>query len=715
MADNLDPTISMLLTRFPEHFKMSTCSPAQPSNSPAQVSAARFETSNAEPSQLNSPIDTTARKTSVDISNSETDNVGESEWTIPCEPAMSATSDRYKEKRSGTSDSTPMPGFKDVLSDQDSDTEATTLSSPKEDKAESSLSIWMKLAEKHAESLDRENKQSVSELSPELPTSSDESRAKRSISPPLEYTLIQRASCLSYKKPNPSPLRNEIYASSAFEDQEASQLDKMEKMTDSILPEFPRGGERDLFLVQTGLESSSATRQREVIMENTRALIARVDEFIRIAHIDKPAIAHLLTGSKAHKEGATEEKSAGPTRLLQDLPNKGSLLPPVISLKGASGFDEDSLSILGSSSGANQPPELRLRESGAGLSADEWAKLPNEFLYLHEDTLVEFWDLAYDPVVRETVLKYKGVLALAGEADGVVDLSNKLLVALAEIQEAEAQEGAKHVVNTSNTKTGNCKLSISAVEEEPAGLSDKDTLLAALLELENSLADPDYNNFLAREKYASSKGVKLDSETLTQLLIDFYKYLQDLHHSSKMNAIEDDQLVEDLAIGNGNGKRKRKKKGKSKGKSKGKKSKSLMDDEATGEGKAKEGDMLEEGLPIDEGKGKDDDWTLEAAANGKGKDKESSVLTNNQAIGTVRSKENDSPLENEALGEGKEGDGPIPDTYVQALVHIHTAMEFLIRTQKASSEHVDMVCELLVECGAFKPMTRWIKELSWNR
>lgn len=622
-----------------------------------------------------------------------------------------------KEKRSGTSDSATMPGFDDVLSDQDSDTEATTLSSPEEDKAESSLSIWMKLAEKHAESLDKENKQSPSELLPELPTSSDESRAKRSISPPLEYAPVQRAACLSYKKPNPSPLRNEIYASSAFEDQEASQLDKMEKMTDSVLPEFPRGGERDPFLVQNGLESSSATPQREDIMKNTRALIARVDEFIKIAHIDKPAIAHLHMGSKAHKEGATEEKSAlkefEPTRLLQDLPNKGSLLPPVISLKGASGFDEDSLSILGSSSGANQPPELRLRESGAGLSADEWAKLPNEFLYLHEDTLVEFWDLAYDPVVRETVLKYKGVLALAGEADGVVDLSNKLLVALAEIQEAEAREGAKHVVNTSNTKTGNCKLSISAVEEEPAGLSDKDTLLAALLELENSLADPDYNNFLAREKYASSKGVKLDSETLTQLLTDFYKHLQDLHHSSKMNAIEDDQLVEDLAIGNGNGNGKRKRK--KKGKSKGKKSKSLMDDEATGEGKGKEGDMLEEGLPIDEGKGKDDDWTLEAAANGKGKDKESSVLTNNQAIGTVRSKENDTPLKNEAFGEGKEGDGPIPDTYVQALVQIHTAMELLIRTQKASSEHVDMVCELLVECGAFKPMTRWIKELSWNR
>lgn len=79
MADNLDPTINMLLTRFPEHFKLSTCSPAQPSNSPAQVSAAQLETSNAKPGHLNAPKDTAAQETSVDIRNGETDNVGESE------------------------------------------------------------------------------------------------------------------------------------------------------------------------------------------------------------------------------------------------------------------------------------------------------------------------------------------------------------------------------------------------------------------------------------------------------------------------------------------------------------------------------------------------------------------------------------------------------------------------------------------------------------
>lgn len=79
MADNVDPLIDMLLTRFPECFKLSTTSPARASTPLAQVTSAQPGTGDLEPSACNDREDAMARETTVDVSNTKTDNVGESE------------------------------------------------------------------------------------------------------------------------------------------------------------------------------------------------------------------------------------------------------------------------------------------------------------------------------------------------------------------------------------------------------------------------------------------------------------------------------------------------------------------------------------------------------------------------------------------------------------------------------------------------------------
>ena len=45
MANYVDPTIDMLLTRFPEHFKLAAQTPSSESSSSVQASAAHPETS----------------------------------------------------------------------------------------------------------------------------------------------------------------------------------------------------------------------------------------------------------------------------------------------------------------------------------------------------------------------------------------------------------------------------------------------------------------------------------------------------------------------------------------------------------------------------------------------------------------------------------------------------------------------------------------------
>ena len=420
------------------------------------------------------------------------------------------------------------------------------------------------------------------------------------------------------------------------------------------------------------------------------------------AEFEEPAAsAHLRTKSKAHKKGGIKEKTTQkgyegiefiyPHQRKDFVTDEDFLIPPVILWIGV-----PILSIPASSSGPSQLVELKFREDNIGLSAVEVAKVPVEFRYLHEDTLTVFWDFAYNSGVRKTVFDYKRGLALAGEADKVLDLPNRLLAALVDIQEAEIREGAEHIVVANDIKTSGHEIRLSTITKELANLLNTDIPTAALLEFENSRADPSYNTTTAREKFALSQGVKLDSVEVYELFRQYQELLTS-HYPSKLTTTrsdakmamlerlvsmqqkaydsdeekeneltvegattsevkdkEGDSLVEDSAIAKVQSKAKGK--GKKSGKGKKKKSKLPMDDATTGEGKSKESDMLVEGSAVDEGKGKGDEFTLEDATTGKGKAKESNVFVKDQANGKGKGKENGLPVEDNTSGKGKESD-----------------------------------------------------------
>ena len=283
----------------------------------------------------------------------------------------------------------------------------------------------------------------------------------------------------------------------------------------------------------------------------------------------------------------------------------------------------------------------------------------------------------------------------------MLDLPDELLGALVDTQEAELREGAEHVVAASEIKNSGHELSVLTISKELAELLNTDIRKAALLEFDNSLADPSYNATAAREKFALSKGVKLDSVEVYNFFCQ-YQELQTSHYSSKSTTTqsdakmamleqlawlelqafnsgkgteseltmedattsevkdkESDSLVEDSAIAKVQGKGKGK--GKKSGKGKKKKSKLPMDDATTGQGESKERDMLVEGSAVDEGKGKGNEFTLEDATTGKGKAKESNVFVKDQASGKGKGKENDLPVEDTTGGKGKESNVFVKD------------------------------------------------------
>lgn len=611
MADELDPTINMLLTKFPEFFRLSAGISGHASSSSAQASAAQPETSQLKPSQLSGPRDAIALDDTANTSNTGVDNIGASEQallgesTVPGEPAESEVSDWCKGGRPYSRDDSPMADFDGFEFDHDSGTEAATPSKSKEGKAEPSLSELMKLAEKYDESSDKENQQSLSDLLLELPASSNESPAKRSISPPLEHALARRASIRSYKKPTASRLRNEIHRSPADDDKLAQ------------------------------------TEGKEPHWVEKRVDVAKVDA--------TAASAHLLTQSKAHKEGATEEKrgqkGVEPTRWFQATSligpvNKDSPLPPVLLMEAAPGSYK--LNIPTSYFGPNRPPDLRLGGSGVGLSADEWVKVPNEFRNYHPVTLAEFWDFACNPVIRQTVHDYKRNLALAGEADKVLDWPNKLLAALVDIKEAEIQKGAEHIVDTRDVKSSEPRMSISSIPKGSTELSDR---VSAVLEIQKGLADPSYDTTTPCERFVLSKGVKLDSQ-LMEILTKFYKELQTFHNSSKRPPTLSDRenimlekltLLEPKAFGRGNVEE----------------SELTVEDATNGKLEGKKGEMLAEGSDMVGGKGKNNELPLEDTKTGKGKGKDSDVLVNDPAIGKGEGKHDDLPAKDTTMGNGK--------------------------------------------------------------
>ncbi|KAF6238533.1 hypothetical protein HO173_003038 [Letharia columbiana] len=514
----------MLLTEFSESFKLAAHIPDHGSTSLTQASAAQPESSHKlkTTKQGRKPL-----KIDVDASKAGVDHV-----------------------RENLIDVSPLIDFDDFEFVYDFDTEAAGSSRSQEGKAEPSLSKLMKLTEEDAEydeSPYKANQQSLSDLLLELPAPSNESPAKRNISPPLEHALARRASILSYKAPGASSLRNE-----------------------------------------------------------------------------------------AHGQVKGPVADADP------------LIPPIVLFKEASGSPKVKWHI---------PPEieetleLEFRPSGTGLFAHEWVKVPIEFRHHSQNTLARFWDLTYNSVVRKTVLLYKRKLATAGKADQVLDWPNRLLAALVDIQEFDIQEGAEHVFDTSDTKTSKRKLSVPAIPEESAGFSGNNILIAALREVNLSLANPNDDTFTAQEKLALSKGVKLGSQNapiLTEVLTDFYKELPALRYSSKMATTLNDRekiiseklaLLELQALGIG----------------KGEESELAMEDATTGKGKGKgkEGDRLVEGSVSGKGKDRENELPLEDAKTGKGKAKESDMLVKDPAIGEGIGKENGSPVKDTTIGKGK--------------------------------------------------------------
>ena len=251
------------------------------------------------------------------------------------------------------------------------------------------------------------------------------------------------------------------------------------------------------------------------------------------------------------------------------------------------------------------------------------------------------------------------------------------------MQEARIREVARHIFYADENE-----INIAAGLELPDELPNMEILAAAFAETREALADPSHNVTAARERFALSKGVKLDSQ-LTERLKDLFKELdRDLHTSSsafERTTTRDDKMrimLEKMALlvlrEFGEGKNEESKpatedpntgKVKSKeggvhaegssisqgraeengtGKSKGQKSKLALDDTANGEAIGKETDMLVEGLTIDKGKEKQSEVIMESPTTEKGKRKGKKVT------GKDKHTDHDMLVETSTNNKGKE-------------------------------------------------------------
>lgn len=122
---------------------------------------------------------------------------------------------------------------------------------------------------------------------------------------------------------------------------------------------------------------------------------------------------------------------------------------------------------------------------------------------------------ARNPKVRNAGSSYKQKLALRGEMDKNPNQSSHFPVALADLQEAEVQEGAEHIVAATEVKTSGGKQSLSAVADKSADLPET-IFFTALKEFQSIYADLPNDT---RRILALSKGVKLDPQ-LRRILTD---------------------------------------------------------------------------------------------------------------------------------------------------------------------------------------------------
>ena len=202
MAEKLDPTIKMLLTNFPDCFKLAD-------HAPGQAFAPMYFVRGGLDRGI--PITKTGRKLLDYISRAGMDLDHKGDLTVLAEFEVSEVSDGNTESRPDFTDSSPHADTKDFGFHPSSGTAAATPSKSKEDKVEPDWSSLTELAgESHTDSSDNENMQVLSDLLSKLSVSSDKSPAEHSISSPLGHGLAQRASTLSYQRPAAAPLRNEI-------------------------------------------------------------------------------------------------------------------------------------------------------------------------------------------------------------------------------------------------------------------------------------------------------------------------------------------------------------------------------------------------------------------------------------------------------------------------------------------------------------------------
>ena len=557
------------------------------------------------------------------------------------------------------------------------DTEATSgITAPSKSgspKAEPTLAELIELARKDDQSADKVREQSMSDLLPHLPTSSEKLPTKRRTSPPLGHAIARRASALNHPKQKPSRLRNEIYRCPADDDESANAKGEESRVNANSLeqPDGCRGRSTEKKAI-FGFGKESDLAKASKVVEN----------------------AYLPAKSDVPGEGTTKANTAKKEPFFA---NDDLVVPPIAFGNFVQKNSEDQDRKLDIFKFADI--SVKYRDSGVGLSAYELLKVPQEFRKHDRDVLGWIWDLAYTPEIRRRVLALKHKLAQAGITNKELDWPNQLLI---EFVDVVNHKGAKQLVDASDNKTKEYKESVAAtikisarlpdakniadtninasehkqsilaITKQPAQFSVTNVSLAAVSQFQQALADPTYDITTWRQVFALYNGVKLDP-TVTKILMDCYKNLKPHHSSSntasvlndtntlvagRLNSMEletpskregkeSDLPVEGTAfspiggdekglpIGSGQGKENeagngkvktkgKKNKGKRKNKGKGKGgSESVMKDEAPDKDEREGRDVLMEDSAVGKGQRKDNELPLEDATTGKGKVEES--------------------------------------------------------------------------------------------
>ena len=562
--------------------------------------------------------------------------------------------------------------------------EIATLSRLGNPKTEPSLAELIELAGKDDQSADKVQEQSMSDLLPHLPTSSEKLPTKRRTSPPLGHAIARRASALNHPKHKPSQLRNEIYRRPADDDELANAKGEESRVNANSLeqPDGCRGRSTDKKAI-FGFGKESDVAKANKVVEN----------------------AYLPAKSDAQGEGTTK---ANTSKKEPCFANDDLIVPPIAVGNFVKKKSEDQDWKLDIPSFADIPKTFR--DSGVGLSAYELLKVPQEFSKLDRDALGGFWDLAYTPEIRRRVLAFKHKLAQAGKTNKelappdrllieLVDAVNhkgaKRLVDASDIKTNEYKESvaatikisarrpdAKNIADTNNINASEHKKSILATAKQSAQFSVTNISLSAVSQFQQALADPTYDITTRRQLFVLYNGVKLDP-TVTKVLMDCYKNLKPHHSSSdtagvlndtnkpvagrlssmeletpsKGEGMESNLPVESTAfspvggdekglpIGSGQGKENeagngkvkakgKKNKGKRKNKGKGKGgSESVMKDEAPDKDEREGRDVLMEDSAVGKGQRKDNELPLEDATTGKGQIEESGALLKQLGIG----------------------------------------------------------------------------------